>query len=191
MTMCSSVSVKWKWAVSTASAAFSASTITVRDRNISGNGPVFILLTFCSWLTLKQSYFVEKTFFVTLQFHSTFLGKVTPFSDQKKTLFHRLNGVTFLPTQKVLPSKNAFCFHVVDTCVHLYCQYFKAFRDVLKHPWGSQLRLIHITAFSTCICSRRLHCSAEIEKLLSLHWHSPLRNPQTAAASVNEPLGII
>ena len=49
------------------------------------------------------------------------------------------------------------------------------------------LRLIHITAFSACVCGRRLHCSAEIEKFLSLRWRSPLRNPQTAAASVNEP----
>ena len=50
------------------------------------------------------------------------------------------------------------------------------------------LRLIHITAFSACVCGRRLRCSAEIEKFLSLHWRSPLRNLQTAAASVNEPL---
>ena len=50
------------------------------------------------------------------------------------------------------------------------------------------LRLIYITEFSACICSRWLCCSAEIEKFLSLHWCSPLRNPQTAAASVNEPL---
>ena len=50
------------------------------------------------------------------------------------------------------------------------------------------LRLIHITAFSACVCGRRLRCSAEIEKFLSLCWCSPLRNPQTAAASVNEPL---
>ena len=30
-------------------------------------------------------------------------------------------------------------------------------------------------------------CPAEIEKFLSLCWHSPLQNPQTAATLVNEP----
>ena len=30
------------------------------------------------------------------------------------------------------------------------------------------LRLIHITAFSACVCGRGLRCSAEIEKFLSL-----------------------
>ena len=53
---------------------------------------------------------------------------------------------------------------------------------------GKGLRLIHITAFSACVCGRWLRCSAEIEKFLSLRWRSPLWNPQTAAASVNEPL---
>ena len=54
----------------------------------------------------------------------------------------------------------------------------------------AHLRLIHITAFSACICGRRLRCSPVIEKFLSLRWCSSLRNPQTAAASVNEPLCI-
>ena len=31
-----------------------------------------------------------------------------------------------------------------------------------------ELRLIHITAFSACVCGRLLRCSAEIEKFLSL-----------------------
>ena len=53
---------------------------------------------------------------------------------------------------------------------------------------NTNLRLIHITAFSACVCGRLLHCSAEIEKFLSLRWRSPLHNPQTAAASVNQPL---
>ena len=30
------------------------------------------------------------------------------------------------------------------------------------------LKLIHITAFSACVCGRQLRCSAEIEKFLSL-----------------------
>ena len=59
-----------------------------------------------------------------------------------------------------------------------------------KRLWGNVFtvwRLIHITAFSACVCGRRLRCSAEIGIFLSLRWRSPLRNPQTAAASVNEP----
>ena len=64
--------------------------------------------------------------------------------------------------------------------------------SILRLHWKcDNLRLIHITAFSACVCGRRLRCSAEIEKFLSMHWRSPLRNPQTAAVSVNEPLRLI
>ena len=52
------------------------------------------------------------------------------------------------------------------------------------------LRLIHITAFSACICGRRLHFCREIENFLSLHWHSPPLKTQTAASSVNQPLDV-
>ena len=52
----------------------------------------------------------------------------------------------------------------------------------------STLRVIHITAFSTCVCSRWLRFRREIENFLSLCWCSPLRKTQTAASSVNQPL---
>ena len=50
------------------------------------------------------------------------------------------------------------------------------------------LRPVHITVFSACICSRWLHFSREIENILSLHWHSPLRKTQTTVSSVNQLL---
>ena len=50
------------------------------------------------------------------------------------------------------------------------------------------LRVIHITAFSVCVCGRWLRFRREIENFLSLHWCSPLRKTQTAASSVNQPL---
>ena len=70
--------------------------------------------------------------------------------------------------------------------------YFLHFNVISKlQHFEPPLRLIHITAFSACVCGRRLRCSAEIEKFLSLRWRSPLWNPQTAAASVNEPLRLV
>ena len=50
------------------------------------------------------------------------------------------------------------------------------------------LGLIHFTAFSSCVCGRRLHFCREIENFLSLHWHSPLWKMQTAVSSVNQHL---
>ena len=50
------------------------------------------------------------------------------------------------------------------------------------------LRLIHTCCIWCHLCGRWLHWCREIEKLLSLSWHSLLWNPQTAAASVSEPL---
>ena len=51
-------------------------------------------------------------------------------------------------------------------------------------------RLIHI-GFDAAACGRWLHWHREIEKFVSLCWHSLLWNPQTAAASVNEPLRLL
>ena len=48
------------------------------------------------------------------------------------------------------------------------------------------LRLIHITAFSACVCGRWLRFCRE--NFLSLHWRSPLWKTQTTASSVNQPL---
>ena len=50
------------------------------------------------------------------------------------------------------------------------------------------LRVIHITAFSACVCGRRLRFCREIENFVSLRWRSPLRKMQTAASNVNQPL---
>ena len=54
---------------------------------------------------------------------------------------------------------------------------------------ATTLRVIHITAFSACVCGRRLRFRREIENFLSLRWRSPLWKMQTAASSVNQPLG--
>ena len=95
-----------------------------------------------------------------------------------------------------IPRLNRFCCITCSPRDHLDLNYalveYFLFRNVIlkilrAYPW-STLRLIHITAFSACVCGRWLHCSAEIGIFLSLHWRSPLRNPQTVAASVNEPL---
>ena len=95
----------------------------------------------------------------------------------KRRYLSRLLSVREVPTSKV-------CFY----------QFGVYYRAPTLLPWSSihtsVLRLIHITAFSACVCGRLLHCSAEIEKFLSLRWRSLLRNPQTTAASVNQPLTV-
>ena len=57
-----------------------------------------------------------------------------------------------------------------------------------KKSHNKLLRLIHITVFSACLCSRWLRFFREIENFLYLHWCSPLWKTQTAASSVNQPL---
>ena len=78
---------------------------------------------------------------------------------------------------------------VVGTLGHLWnllCDQKKSPNLVTLETWD--LRVIHITAFSACVCGRRLRFRREIENFLSLHWRSPLRKTQTAASSVNQPL---
>ena len=77
---------------------------------------------------------------------------------------------------------------ISEFLISAICNYLDNSRNDYFITVGNTLRLIHITAFSACVCGRLLRCSAEIEKFLSLRWRSPLRNPQTAAASVNQPL---
>ena len=76
---------------------------------------------------------------------------------------------------------------------------WELFKSIFRYknliPWNERmlktnfdLRVIHITVFSACVCGRQLRFSREIENFLSLRWRSPLLKTQTAASSVNQPL---
>ena len=97
--------------------------------------------------------------------------------------------------KNVLATDTGWLRYYINICQKFVHQIWSTFLVQLAHRQIMEkccsyhtLRLIHITAFSACICGRLLRCSAEIEKFLSLQWCSPLRNPQTAAASVNHTL---
>ena len=77
---------------------------------------------------------------------------------------------------------------LVKTDVCVFWKIWASFISTSGHT-DYTLRPIHISAFSTCICSRWLLFCREIENFLYLHWHSPLRKTQTAVSSVNQPLG--
>ena len=114
---------------------------------------------------------------------------------QESNLTKELRKTEFIEMIQQFGSRNFVT--IKQSCLYFFLvnsgpkflHYFGQLKELaLLFCWLNLLRLIHITAFSTCICGRRLSFCREIKNILSLCCCSPLWKMQTAELSVNQPL---